>query len=477
MDILRLIFALLLPWLVGVLLVNHLVPSLPSARRTLVLGYGYLVGILVVTLVMRGLDAVGLSLDLTPFILALLAAVGFAVALPRAVRRPLGGAWISQSSRDLPIWQQVLMAALLIALAVRLGGFWLEVYWRPLFSWDAFMHWATKARVWTDTQSIAPFVDNDHWLALRGAGVYTDHHPDYPITVPLLQTWMGLVLGRWDDALMNLPWVLLAGAGGLIFFAQARIAGVGPLTALVFSYLLLTLPLLNLQTLLAGYADIFQGLFFLAAAAAFYQWAQTRLKWQGILAFGLAVSGLLIKNEGFFWLLAFVPALAALLLPRRWFLLAVLIGIIGAILLINWFPPDLKVAGHTLAGLKLHYREQALLPLIESLFRFSNWHLLFWILGGLLLARIAATVLAGAPWSPPLFALGILLGTAFLLFLALFLSTNYAGGAVRHTAVNRINLHLVPALLFFAMLLYQELTTIRWKVGGLRRSAEGVREP
>ncbi|KAA6186077.1 hypothetical protein F2Q65_06885 [Thiohalocapsa marina] len=40
------------------------------------------------------------------------------------------------------------------------------------------------------------------------------------------------------------------------------------------------------------------------------------------------------------------------------------------------------------------------------------------------------------------------------LFFALFLFTGYAGGAVRHTADNRIMLQLAPALLFFAMVIW-----------------------
>ncbi len=459
MDFLRVIAALALPWLIGTLIVHYLAPSLEVGRRALVLGYGYLAGVLAITLLMRASDAIGFRLELVNLLSLLLPLSGVVALMAFQIGRPVGGRWLSKAYLELPMWQKILATALLSLAAMRLGGFWLEVYWRPLYPWDAFMHWATKARVWTDAQAILPFVDYDQWLALRGEAVFTDNHPDYPIMTPLLQTWMNLVLGRWDDALMNLPWPLLAFAGGLAYFAQARLAGVGPLTTAVFTYLLLSLPLLNLQIALAGYADIFLGFFYLAAVMAFYQWCSTRDYWQGILSFVFALGCLLIKNEGFFWLLTFLPGIAALLLPRRWFWLLAGLGILAVLAILAFLPTDIKVAGHTLEGLNLHFRTEALVPLLQSLFIFSNWHLLFWLAIALLLTGILKGYLTGSPWPPALFALAIVVATATSLLLILFLFTKFSGGAIRHTAAGRITLQIAPALCFFSMLLFQNLNT------------------
>jgi len=457
MALLRVVGALALPWLLGMLWVHWLIPSLDVGRRLLVLGYGYLAGVMAITLLMRGLDALGFRLDLVNLLCLVLPLIGMGALVAYRIRRPLGGSGLSGAYLELPWWQKLLAAALLALVALRLGGFWLEVFWRPLYPWDAFMHWATKARVWTDAQAILPFVNYDQWLSLRGEGVFTDNHPDYPITTPLVQTWMNLVLGHWDDALMNLPWPLLALAGGLAFFGQARVAGLNPMAAAFFSYLLLSLPLLNLQIALAGYADVFMGFFFLAAVMAFYQWCRTREIWQGILAVVFGFSCLMIKNEGLFWLLAFLPGLAALLLPRRWFWLTALLGLLILIMILAFLPPDMKVVGHSLARLNLHYRPDALIPLLQSLFFYSNWHLLFWLAAALLFAQVIGSYLTGQRWPNELFSLAMVLATAGGLFLILFLVTNFSGGAIRQTAVGRISLHLAPAWLFFALLLYQNL--------------------
>lgn len=465
MDIVKVIIALALPWLVGSLLVHALVPRLEVGRRALVLGYGYLAGVLVVTLLMRGLNAVGFSLDLGNLLTLVIPLIVLGALLAYRSRQPLGGVWVSKAYLELPLWQKILTAVLLGLVAIRLGGFWLEVYWRPLYPWDAFMHWATKARVWTDAHAILPFVDYDQWLALRGEGVFTDNHPDYPITTPLLQTWMSLILGRWDDALMNLPWPMLALAGGLAFFGQARLAGVGPLGAAFFTYLLLSLPLLNLQIALAGYSDIFMGIYYLAAVMAFYQWCDTRVIWQGILFLVFALTCLLIKNEGFFWLLTFLPALAALLLPRRWFWLMAGLGILAVLAILVFLPTDIEVAGHTLERLNLEFRPAALVPLLQSLFIYSNWHLLFWLVLVLLVVRLLKGYFSGNKWSPALFSAAIVIAAATSLLFILFLFTKFSAGAIRQTAVGRITLHLAPTLLFFSLMLYQGLRISRERHG------------
>ena len=120
----------------------------------------------------------------------------------------------------MPVSHQVLYALLLLLLGLRLATLGLEVLWRPLFPWDATMHWATKAKVWFEFKSMVPFVENPDWLNTGGAGVFTDHHPTYPPTISLLQVWMNLATGRWDESLMNLPWLLCLIALGTAFTAS-----------------------------------------------------------------------------------------------------------------------------------------------------------------------------------------------------------------------------------------------------------------
>jgi hypothetical protein len=113
-------------------------------------------------------------------------------------------------------------------LALRFALLGLAVTWQPLYPWDAWIQWATKARVWYELGRLAPFALPDAWFAANGA-VYFDSAPHYPSTMPLLQVWANLALGRWDDALMNWPWwqiavaLTLAVYGGLCGSAHRRL--------------------------------------------------------------------------------------------------------------------------------------------------------------------------------------------------------------------------------------------------------------
>ena len=128
-----------------------------------------------------------------------------------------------------------------------------------------------------------------------------------------------MALGRWDDSLMNLPWLFCGVALGLGFYGQARIWGVGPLTSLVFTYFLLSLPLLNTHIALAGNADLWLATVYGMAAMAFFHWLRGGERRQGLLALGLAIACTQIKVPGLVWMLTFVPALVIPRLPHASF--------------------------------------------------------------------------------------------------------------------------------------------------------------
>ena len=48
----------------------------------------------------------------------------------------------------------------------------LEVAWQPLYPWDAWIQWATKARVWYELGQIVPFARVEAWLAANGAAYF-----------------------------------------------------------------------------------------------------------------------------------------------------------------------------------------------------------------------------------------------------------------------------------------------------------------
>src|SRR5262249_45210281 len=134
--------------------------------------------------------------------------------------------------------------ALLAWIAFRFALLALEVAWRPLFPWEASMSWATKARVWYETGYLAPFVDGRTWLAGAGSAWY-DASPRNPATLPLLQVYACIALGRWDDVLMNWPWWQFAIALVVATYGGLRRLHATNLEALVGAYFVATLPIGN----------------------------------------------------------------------------------------------------------------------------------------------------------------------------------------------------------------------------------------
>ncbi len=451
---LMIVVALMLTLAWGVAWIVPLTGELRHGRFAIVLGYGCFAGLIGVPVLMRLLNLGGVPLRFEWITVTAIATAVLGVALGRRLsvsghpRPPL----TPPSTRD-SRWYQLAYLMLLALILTRVSLLCVEVAWRPLFPFDATMHWATKSRVWFDHLAITPFVENATWLEAAGSGVYTDHHPDYPITTPLLQVWINAALGNWNDSAMNLPWVLCFVALGAAFYGQARAAGCSSMLAMVFTYFLLSMPLLNTHVGLAGYADLFLGTSYCLALMAFHNWSVTRQRSQAILALVFALACLLIKNEGFFWLLTLLPALLVVVMPAKRSVVSLLLLAVVAGLTLAWFPRNVVVAGHSLDELSIYFRSSTVSPTFDSFFIYGSWHLF----APLLVALIAATVFVRRSCFYPYRGVTTALATAFVLFLFLFWFTTYSYGAIHLTAISRISLQLVPAATFFSLLLARAL--------------------
>lgn len=150
--------ALAIPWLAGALWVRALWRDAPAGVWSLALGYGYILGLLSVTLLLRVQAAVGWPLDFTaPLAVMMLLALagGWRTWRRRGANagQPLNGDWRGQ-----PLWQWLLFAVLLGWLGWRFATLAQEVWLRPLYPWDAWTTWAVRPRVWAELRELTPFV-------------------------------------------------------------------------------------------------------------------------------------------------------------------------------------------------------------------------------------------------------------------------------------------------------------------------------
>ncbi len=436
-----------MPWLLGVVWLRAPWLGVGAVTWPTLLGYGYLAGMLATTLLMRLLDLLGMPLGFLSIGVALLVLIIAGAWLGRKTPRKwlaLGADW-----RDLAGWRKAAYAILLSVIVLRLVGLGLEIIWRPLFPWDAWTQWASKARVWYELGHLAPFIPAHEWLAGSAVGAYTDLAPHYPPAIPLLQVWMSYALGRWDDTLMNLPWLLCAVALGLAFYGQARRGQIAPLPALMFTYFLLSLPTLDVHVGLAGYADLFMGAVYGLAAMAFFHWARTRDTWQGAMALLFGLGCILIKQPGIGWALTFVPALWAVFMPRA--------GLAGTAALIAIGVVALFALGETninLLGYPLHLRFSADWgPFWENMMVMDNWHLL-WFMAAAALLVSRRKLLARVYLS-----MTLLLVSALSFLALVFFFTQAQAWAKDFTTINRALLHMAPMLMFYVMVLMQPPST------------------
>lgn len=454
MDILLTTLALLLPVLLGGLWLNLVMPAPMPARTVWVLGNGTLIGLLLIPQFMWGLDFVGVPLSFlaTGSVVLVLIVLAIAMHLFGGRRAPAMIAPDPSAFTALPTAHKALFILLLCLVVLRCITLGLEVLWRPLFPWDATMHWATKARVWFEFHRMVPFVENNVWVDLGGENVFTDRNPGYPHTVPLLQVWMNLAIGRWDESLMNLPWWLCLVAMGCAFYGQLRVAGTGALVAMGFTYMLLSMPLVNIHVALAGYADLFLGATYCAALMAFHNWLTTRCRVQGLLALFFAVGCTLLKGEGIPWAFTLVPAFLLTLETRHKALKLAALVSLGALLLVALAAINPGAVAQ-LQGMLTEFHPGGLTGTLQAVLLHDNLHLL----GYVVMAAIALGLTIPGAFTKTYLGISVALACAVGMFLFLFLFTVFGAGASSFTGVARLCIQLAPGLLFLSAMLCNDI--------------------
>jgi len=454
MEYVTLAAGLAVPWLLGLALLFALGWPRPGGNSggtaALRAGFGYCIGALLLTLWMRVLSMAGivfgwLSIGL-PLAIAAAALFAFAIRTGRIAPIDSKTAIDSLLRPPLPRWQRLVWIGLLAWLALRFLLLAADIAWQPLYPWDAWVQWATKARVWYETGRIAPFVRADQWFA-SPVGTYFDAAPNYPATVPLLQVWSCIALGRWDDSAMNWPWLLLLIALTSVVYGALRSEGVAPLAALVGAYLVASLPLLDTHAALAGYADLPMATIYTAASLAFYRWAVRRDRLDAALALGLALCCPLIKIPGLIWALTLAPGVVVTLLPRRGMKVVGIAYALGLFALLVLARTNVAILGYRLhADFDPGWRS-----FWDAYLLSSSWNLLWY--GAVVLAIVGALRL-GRPRLAPL-AIVVGTGVAFVLFVTWF--TNASGWMLELTTLNRATLHLAPLVVVLGVLLWREL--------------------
>ncbi len=450
---------LLLPWLLGVTALTTLRGNRSFAAPgeiAWIAGAGYLAGAFVLTLWMRLLSAAGVGFGPLSIAAPLLAATAVAGYItwrrtgPGLMHAVCAAGRAAASPPGLDGARLFAWRALLAWIALRFLLLGMEVSWQPLYPWDAWTQWATKARVWFELGRIVPFADTDAWFAADGA-IYFDAAPQNPPTVPLLQVWACIALGRWDDALMNWPWWQIALALALAVYGAMRALDLSALAALVITFFVASLPLANVHVALAGYADLPLAACYTCAALALLRWIVTRDPGDAWPVALLAFACTQIKNPGLAWAATLVPGMIVALLPGRGLKLAAA-GLVAVLFLLA----VLAQTSLSIAGYRLHLDfDPAWNVLADNYFLHGSWHLLWY--GAIAVALLAWRDLA----SPALGALTMVVAAGAILLFFVFAFPAARVWAADHSTINRATLHFAPLLAVFTGLAFHAFAR-RW---------------
>lgn len=460
--------AYLLAWLVaiasGMLPVFGLSASMRAGRTATVCGYGIVFGMLLAaaaTALTARADTARAWIHAAPWLSAFAVAVSAAAywTQRRAARAPP-----PDTDDGSGYWPRLAAIVALASLIWRGSILASEVLLRPTFPWDAWDAWAVKSKTWYLLGHYAAFVSPAEWLARTDADLYTGPAWAYPSALGWLQVWFASAAGDWIEPLVNLPWVALWVGLLLGHYGQWRALGLDRTRALIFVYVLGSLPLLATHVALAGYADLWIATIFGFGVLAWLRWQEQRDGAQLVLAVICAAILPLLKLEGIVWCLTLLAAIGFGALPPRWrwrsawIAAAVLVtaAVIGQshvlFAAIGWVRSGSRVVDIPVVGsLSLAWHGSAAVGIARSLFVQSNWNLLWWLVVPIVAWRWRVLRANDALGLCALLVLG-----CFGLLVFLFVFTDAAEWAESYTAVNRLIMHITPAVVTLLALLMRQ---------------------
>jgi hypothetical protein len=474
MGLLTLYIGLLLPWLGGTLWLvfaeSHLNCNTPPNRFRQA-GYGFFVGFAVLFLAIitaNELTGTVSWLGIMLFLFVFSASGGVAVWRNRVTAssfHPVPQTPLSTNMKILTVLMLALMAIHFIFMTV-------EVFTQPLYPWDAWLVWAYRAKAWFLAGGMVDFVSSAEWLVTTSADTYSIDAWRYPLFASVMPYWAALSLGHWSETLINLP-VLFAGlAIGLALYGQLREYGLNVTISIIACYMLYSIPIFGTHIALAGYADIwmsgFVGLGLISVMTGAIKHAETgKLSFPVILGYLMIGFGILVKNEGLVWFLAALLMLVVATCKPR---IQILTVVITVALVSIGFALGFTHIDIPLIGTLGFVNGEFIIPFFggfvleshsvwraywENFFTMGNWNLL-WILVavGLFsgLKPVNKSSAVASRYRIRRFGLSfILIFLATQLFI--FGLTEQGRWAETFTAINRLPLHFIPALLFIAFVM------------------------
>ncbi len=352
---------------------------------------------------------------------------------------------------------------LIAAIVVEMSGAFFHSWLLPMEAYDAVSNWGLKAKAIFLAGSIPErFLRNPN---------YEVFHPDYPLLVPLLESYVYRFVGDFREASAKVLFPLFLAGCVVVLFAALRRAGQTRRSCLLFSFLLVSVPYFSEQAT-NGYADVVVSFYFGAGSLYLYLWQTTG---RGLfLALSALLTGCaaLTKNEGlvlcgihFLWLAAVLLSRSGIVLRRKLVSFGTYSCILAAVLM-PWylFKDSLGLRNDvinseaitaSLSWNRLSRVGPILYHLQTQVFGPKNWNLV-WVLLGAAVGLRRKVLLR----SPAVFVLGAT-GLTLAVYMSVYLITPYTippFDVTWHlkTSASRLLLHVLPHGVFLIGLAFGE---------------------
>src|SRR5262245_19395323 len=152
------------------------------------------------------------------------------------------------------------------ALVLETSSVFFRASFRPMEAYDAVSNWGLKGKaIWLAGNIPTSFLQNPN---------YEVFHPDYPLLVPLLESYVYRFAGGLREGSAKLIFPLFLACCVVILFAALRREGQTRRSCLLFSFLLVSIPYFS-EHATNGYADVVLGFYFCAGTLYLYFWQIT----------------------------------------------------------------------------------------------------------------------------------------------------------------------------------------------------------
>ncbi|MEK7158295.1 MAG: hypothetical protein AAB733_01850, partial [Patescibacteria group bacterium] len=340
----------------------------------------------------------------------------------------------------------VLLFFVLMTLVGVLG--FVSVQW-PMNTVDSFAIWAFKARAFfLDDGLTGTFFRYDHTL-------YS--HWDYPLHIPLFWDWIAQWMGTFSLPLLKATNTVLFTSGIGIFWSNLRHA-IGRRSALLWSIVLISIPILFKTAGMSLEADLPLAIFFLGSGINLFRAFRANPSRAWILCGLFTGLAAWTKNEGMIWLVMIsIILLIHGLRHRNNFPNALRAIALAVLLALPWrlFQWSRGFASDLFASPVIFHFDRAQMIIKAILRQFLLWESwgILWILVAASMLILLIQKIRHAPRIHPAVALlGIALLLQALAYGLVYIITPLPIEWHLGSSLNRILLHLAPLLLFLSAL-------------------------